>query len=453
MTPDGADPAGPEHDDHKSEAPRSSGLLGRLSGAIKPPDFAAPGRDAFRLLFATLLVVGVGNSMLLSLLPSIARELKLSAAQMGWVFSLSALLWVLCSPFWGKRSDRWGRKPTIALGLFGYAASMAAIAAVAEIALLGWISAGAAFVGLIFARAIFGGFGSAANPAAQAYIADHTRPEARTEEIAALTSAFALGSAVGPGLCALLAAWVGPVAPLVITAVFALLSGWAVLRFLPVGAPPPPPPSTEKAITPLALALDPRVSGHLVFGLGLSTVTAVLAQTFGFYLIDRLGLSPRDAIEPTAAGFMIGALAVLTAQTTLLPRLKLEPRGLMMLGSGLIALGVLIQIVASSLGAVLFAQLIQGFGFGLARPGFTGGASLAVRPDEQGAVAGLIAGVSGAGFVVSPLLGGWLYDVAGHMTPFWICCAAATVMGVFAWRSRRLKAGEGFNAPPSQGEY
>jgi uncharacterized membrane protein YhiD involved in acid resistance len=55
--------------------------------------------------------------------------------------------------------------------------------------------------------------------------------------------------------------------------------------------------------------------------------------------------------------------------------------------------------------------------------------------------------------VISPVLGGWLYDTAGHMTPFWICFTAAVLMGVFAWRSRRLKAGEGGGAPPAPGEF
>lgn len=450
MSPDGGEP-GPD------DAGRSGGPFGLNLRAPKfpnaefrKPDFNAPGRDSFRLLFAALLVVGVGNSMLLAVLPSLARELSLSAAQMGWVFSFSALLWVVCSPIWGKRSDVWGRKPTIVLGLAAYGVSMAGIASVVEVGLLGWIGPTLVFVLLILTRAIFGAFGSAANPAAQAYVADHTKPEHRTEEIAALTSAFALGSAVGPGLCALAAGWIGPVAPLIITAVLAGVGAWAIWRFLPETAPTAAAVEKTKSAPSWRLAMDQRVSAHLLFGLGLSAVTAVMAQIFGFFLIDRLSLTPREAIEPTAAGFMVGALAVLTAQTVLLPRLKLTPRGLMMLGSGLLAVGVVIQIFAPTLGALLVAQLIQGFGFGLARPGFTGGASLAVRMDEQGAVAGLIVGVSGAGFVLSPLAGGWLYDAVGKTAPLWLCLAIVALMGVFAWRSRRLRAGENATLAPDR---
>lgn len=432
----------------RTEADAKAGPFKSISFSVRPPDFSTPGRDSFRLLFAALLVIGVGNSMLLAVLPSLARELTLSEAQVGWIFSFSAVLWVLCSPIWGRRSDVWGRKRTIVIGLAGYSISMLGCAAFAELGVLGWISSTAAFVGLILARAVFGALGSASNPAAQAYIADHSTPENRTEEIAALTSAFALGSAMGPGLCALLAGWVGPVAPLAMTAALAAIGAWGVMRYLPEPEGPPPSQRSDSAQPPGAqLALDERVSGHLLYGLALSAATAILAQTFGFFLIDRLGLTPRQAVEPTAACFMVGALAVLTAQTVLLPRLKLAPRGLMALGSALLAAGVLIQIAAPSLGGLLFAQLIQGFGFGLARPGFTGGASLAVRPEEQGAIAGLIVGVSGAGFVISPIAGGYLYEAAGATAPLWLCFAISIAMGVFARRSRRLKAGEAPYAP------
>jgi MFS family permease len=430
-----------------------SGAGASAEAATGAQALAKPGREAFRLLFATLLVVGVGNTMLLSVLPSIARDLSLNAAQMGAVFSFSALLWMLCSPLWGRQSDRWGRKPTIAVGLAGYAVSMAGVATVAGIGMLGWLAPTAVFILLVLARAIFGAFGSAANPAAQAYVADHTDRANRTEEIAGLTSAFALGSALGPGLCVLVVGFMGPIAPLVITALAAGVGAWAVLRFLPEGAPQDAdsqPASGFKAA--LALANDPRVSAHVMYGLGLSILGAVIAQTFGFFVMDRLSLTPAQAVEPTGAGFMVGALAVLVAQTLLLPRLKLTPRGLMMLGAALIGLGLLIQIIAPTLGVLLFSQLVQGLGFGLARPGMSGGASLSVRWDEQGAVAGLMVGVSGAGFIISPLLGGWLYDAAGHETPYWVCLAIVIVMGVFAWRSRRLKAREVAPIqPPEQG--
>jgi len=47
---------------------------------------------------------------------------------------------------------------------------------------------------------------------------------------------------------------------------------------------------------------------------------------------------------------------------------------------------------------------------GFARPGFTAGASLATRPDEQGTVAGLIMALSGLSFLAPPVIGVALYE-------------------------------------------
>ncbi len=60
------------------------------------------------------------------------------------------------------------------------------------------------FVLLITARTLFGVFGSATNPAAQAYVADRTSREERMDEIATLTSGFTLGQMAGPAAAAAL---------------------------------------------------------------------------------------------------------------------------------------------------------------------------------------------------------------------------------------------------------
>jgi MFS family permease len=401
-------------------------------------------RPSFFVLYAAVLSIGMGNTMLLAVLPPMARELAMPDAFAGAIFSLSALLFVLASPFWGRVSDRRGRPPIIALGLVGFAVSMIGFAAVSAAALEGWIGWGVAFVGMALTRAVFGLVGSAASPVAQAYVADRTGPAERTEELAALSSWFAIGSVVGPAFCALLAAQLGYVAPILAAALFGAGAAVAVRRLLPEGEGERAriePQSLTPAPTASAwtLARDVRLAPYLIFGCGLSTVAGVLQQTFGFFVMDRLNVSGVDATELAGAGFMVGALALLAAQIGLLPRLRLPPRMLMLVGSALIALGVVVQIFAPTLGALLTSQFLQGIGFGLARPGFSGGASLAVRPLEQGAAAGLVVAANGFGFVISPLLGGVVYASLGHTIPAWICVAVLIAMAAFAWRSRRLK--------------
>jgi MFS family permease len=108
-------------------------------------------------------------------------------------------------------------------------------------------------------------------------------------------------------------------------------------------------------------------------------------------------------------------------------------------GAGVLGLGVAMQIAAPSLGMLLVSQATQGLGAGLARPGFTGGASVAVRPDEQGAAAGLVVATNGAGFVFSPLIGGVAYERLGMYVPLFITVGILAGMLAFTLVSRRLR--------------
>lgn len=415
-------------------------------------------KPRFGLLFAALLIIGAGNSMLLAVAPPLVRQLNLPDSSVGWIFSLSALIWVFSSPYWGRLSDSLGRKPVAALGLAAFAVSMGAFGLAMMLGLMGLIHGALLFTALVLARAIFGLFGSATFPAAQAYVADHTTPLERTEQLASLTAAFAFGQAFGPAICAALASKLGLVFPILLVAVLAAVAAYAVWRFLPERAP-----ATQESL-PLAdrsragdfaqslkLSGDPRLSAYLVYGFALSVVAGILVQVFGLFTMDRLGVSGEQGAEFTAAGFMVGALAVLATQMAILPRLGFTSRQLMLWGSALMGVGVLIQIAAPGLAALLVSQAVQGVGGGLARPGFAGGASVAVRPQEQGAAAGLVGAVSGAGFIVSPLLGGVAYELIGITAPFWIAALLLAAMFAFVWRSKRLKYAIVAEAPSDAG--
>jgi len=404
----------------------------------------------FRLLFVCLLVIGAGNSMLLAVAPPLVRELQLPDSSVGWIFSLSALLWVLMSPGWGRLSDRTGRRPIAAFGLAAYAVSMASFGFVIMLGLGGILAGFWLFVWLMLARAIFGAFGSASSPAAQAYIADRTTRMERTEHLAGLTAAFALGQAFGPGICSALAAVFGLVFPIWLVAVLAAAAAFAIWRYLPENTPPQTERPKSDWRESLGLMNDRRLSGYLIFGFGLSIVAGVTVQVFGLFTMDRLGASGVEGNGLISAGFMVNALALLATQMAVLPRLKLGPRGLMSWGAGLLALGVGVQIIANSLPALLVAQAIQGLGAGLARPGFAGGASVAVRPEEQGAAAGLVVAANGAGFVFSPLIGGVVYERVGMNAPLIITLALLIAMVIFALRSRRLRDAVTPEPPPTE---
>lgn len=416
------------------------------TGSGPAPDGLGP--DAFRLLFVCLAIVGVGNSMLFAVLPPIARESGLPDWCVSAIFSGSAVLWVLTSPLWGRVSDERGRKPLIVLGLAAYATSTLAFTVVAAVALAGhwgwlWV-----FVSLALARAIFGAMGSATNPAVQAYIADVTPPETRTREIAAVTSAFAFGSAGGPALAAGMIAWLGLLAPLWAVSVTAALGALAAWRLLP---PVRRPVQAKRSAAPRdiwALAARPQVRPWLLFGVLLSAVTAVMFQQLSFYFIDILGVSPREGASLVAVALAAGALAQIAAQLGLLPRLQLTPRGLILSGTLVTAAGSLLTAVGSDFGVLAAAQILIGLGFGLARPGFTGGASLSVSRDDQGSIAGLVVAANGAGFVVAPVFGAGLYALVAPQAPFWFCTVVLLALALYGQLHPGLR-GQPLTEPPA----
>jgi MFS family permease len=98
----------------------------------------------------------------------------------------------------GRQSDLRGRKPLILLGLAGFCVSMTLCAVVVSAGLHHMAAPMVIFGLFLTARALFGLFGSASNPATQAYMAERTSREERTQSMATLAGAFGLGTVVGP---------------------------------------------------------------------------------------------------------------------------------------------------------------------------------------------------------------------------------------------------------------
>ncbi len=407
----------------------------------EPPTPARPDRrGAFLLLFFCLVAVGAGNTMLTAaVLPPLTRELGLPDWTGGAIFSLSAALWVVTAPYWGAHSNEWGRRPVTALGMVGFAVSMLLFGVISAIALLGWIGNWVwVFVLLLGARALFGIFGSATNPAAQAYIADRTSLEERTDEIASLTSGFTLGQIAGPaaaavliGVCSLLSPVFGLVAPVFAITLVAIAIAWLVWTKLPENRPP-----NEDAGLPMTgekgLWKRPEIFPYLAYAVGLSLVTGVLQQTFPYAIMDKMGLSGPQSAQFTGPAITIGAMATLVSQLVLIPRLRLPTRALMIYGAVMLAISALLMVWAVQFAVFAFAQMLFGFGQGFARPGFSAGASLAARADQQGDVAGLVTAANGMGFVVSPLFGLWMYENVHPASPFLFVGGLLVVMAVYA---------------------
>ena len=406
--------------------------------------------SSFRLLFLCLTVIGVGNSMLFAILPPIARELKLPDWTVSAIFSLSALLWVITSPIWGRVSDKAGRKPIIVIGLSAYSLSTILFTLTCALALMFHWHWGVVVLALALSRSIFGAVGSATNPAAQAYVADATPIEARTKEIAAITSAYSFGNAAGPAMAAALIVGFGLLSPLIVVSIVSIIGALSLHLFLPK-TKTMAETQKPKEINIWKLARAPHVRPWLIFGVTLSAVTAVIFQQISFYYIDTLGVTAKEGASLVAISLASGALAQIVAQIGLIPRLKMTPRGLLVLGSIICAVGTALTVLGGSHGTLNMAQVFLGLGFGLARPGFTGGASLAVGKEEQGTIAGLVVASNGAGFIIAPIFGAGLYALVSPQAPFILGTVVLLFLAMFGRLHPQLGVSELEEAPLDSG--
>ena len=180
---------------------------------------------------------------------------------------------------------------------------------------------------------------------------------------------------------------------------------------------------------------DPRLRAWLTVGLLGGHAQAMLLGVMGFLLLDRLGLraTPEAGAGPVGLVLMTGAGATLLAQWGLIPMLHLGPRAATIWGMTIGLAGTAVVAAGSDLHSLAAGFALASLGFGLFRPGFTAGASLAVTRAEQGQSAGVVAAVNGAAYIVAPAIAVWLYN-HWEWLAFSIIAALMLVTATVAWR-------------------
>jgi len=409
-------------------------------------------RERFALLFAVMLVAAAGNTAMQSLLPAIGRELGVEDIWVAVAFSLSAVIWVVTAPIWARRADRRGRRALMRLGLYGFIVSMLICGLALAAGLAGLAGPMLVFTIFMLGRTFYGALGSASPPAVQAYIAARTEGSERTAALAAIASSFGLGTIIGPAIAPLfIVPPLGLSAPLFAFALIAAVVLVLVILRLPDDTPKNPArgsiiaypaiggagaePAPDESIPSALSWRDPRVLPWHMIGIVGGHGHAVLLGVIGFLVIDRLALPLDQAQQWIAIVLMAGAAASLFAQWWVIPQLGLSPRQLVLWGSLIAAAGAAITGLAQGVYALTIGFALASLGFGLFRPGFTSGASLAVRLDEQNEVAGQVTSVNGVAFVAGPALGVWAYGY-GLALPF--LATAMLMLALAAWTAWRF---------------
>lgn len=417
-----------------------------------PPPAARLNRD-LTLLFMVMITIAAGNTALQSVLPAIGRSIGVPDTAVAAAFSASALVWVIAAPMWARRSDRQGRRAMVLLGLVGFISSVLLCGILLTAGIRGWISPMAALLAFIVARLLYGLFGSATPPAAQAILAARTDGAERTRALTLLASAFGLGTILGPALAPFFVLpFVGLAGPAFVFPLLGLAVLLVAMRLLPddahgegtgrgaassypsIGGEPTGASVTAATAEPGGAEVkmrDPRIWPWMLAGLVMGHAQAMTGQAIGFLVIDRLALPLEAAQQAIGIVLMTGAGASLLAQWGLIPLLGLSPRAMVLFGAVLAAAGSVLTGITGSLYGIAVAFALASLGFGFLRPGFTAGASLAVGPEAQGSVAGRTTAVNGAAFVLGPSIGVGLYELWKPL-PYLTAAAALAFLAVYA---------------------
>ena len=379
-----------------------------------------------------LFFVGAGQSVVFITIPPLARDLGLSEVQTGIIFASSALAWMVFSPYWGKLSDRIGRKLVVLIGLLGCALSLILFSTALTLGtsntLLGW----KLLTVLTLARMINGILGSATRPASGAWIADVTDPEERGGGYGRLNSGFSAGRIVGPAIAGFLLL-ISYTLPFYIFSLGLLLTTLVLLK--QPGGNKDSKVSLEKGSLKL---FDDRVWPFLLVGACLGICNAALVQTASFYFQDVITPSAPNPITYASMGFMVAAFGSILGQLLIADRLRISPGSLLRYGVLICGLAFLGISQSDSLTSIYISLFLSGFGQGILSTGIAAAISLSVGPTNQGKANGFMGMTMPIGHVISPLVAMPLYMISPEY-PYFLGSTAMFMMLLFIHVNSRHK--------------
>jgi MFS family permease len=377
---------------------------------------ASTRRSPIFLIWVTVFIDLVGFGIIIPVLPLYAERHGATPLEIGLLFASYSGMQFLFAPVLGSLSDRVGRKPVLAVSLYGTALASFALGVASLIPSALW---------LIFVARIVDGITGANIATAQAYVADVTAPEKRARALGLIGMAFGLGFVLGPAIGGFLAA-VDVALPFYFVGSLAAVNATLMLVRLPE-------PERHLAFAAearsrfarLTAALrDPRTRLLLVVTLMTMTAFAAMESTLSLLLHDRFGY------DETHVGWTFTFVGVVIAlvQGGLVGRLveRFGERPLVVFGTAMLAVGLALLglPLPASLGLVLGALGLLAAGNGLNVPATTALVSRLTPASQQGSAMGVTQSMSSIGRIAGPLLGGFLYHL-GWGLPYY---AGAAIM-------------------------
>ncbi len=380
------------------------------------------------IVFFTVLLDLIGFGLIIPVQPFLAESLGAVPAVITLLGASYSLMQFLFAPFWGRLSDKVGRRPVLLTSI-----AMAAT---------GYLVFGLADkLWILFAARMLSGFGGANIGAAQAVIADSTTPENRAKGMGLIGAAFGLGFILGPAMGGYLGQF-GLAAPAFVASGLSFANLIFAYFNLPETYPKEKrgiPSVGGHGKTPLSLAALKQASLHvnvkelfafiLVFTIAFSLMEQVLGLFVQHYWVPvgsghLSGESAKRAALLTANILIVVGVVATIVQGGLIGRLvkTFGERRLMLTGSCLLVLTFLtIPFIGQSgiYPLMLVNAAFMAASTGMINPSWSGFLSRSVDPGAQGTVLGLGQGLASLGRVFGPAVAGTLFQMDARM-PFFV---------------------------------
>nr|WP_233343022.1 MFS transporter [Hyphomonas sp. Mor2] len=392
------------------------------------PDVPLRPLSAFQqgmIAFASV-AMGAGMTINFVVVAPLARKAGLTEIQVAGILTLSALIYALMIPQWGRWADRFGRKRVMVFSLMAMGFANMAFLFALEAALAGMITGLTMFFTLVFVRVWFGLLSPGLQPASMAAMTDATTPRTRAAGLGMLGAAMSIGSIIGPAGAAVLAPF-GALVPLWGSIIFCITCGLLLAFTLPKSRTTR---QTAERPTPLAMR-DERVFPHLVFLFTYFVAVGMIQQTLTWFLEDRYQLGQETTVLYAGIAFACLAVMMVIIQFGYVQPRKPDPRRMLPTGLFLVAIGYVLVNLLTPFWAVCVAFLIVGSGAALAVPAANALGSLSVKREEQGSAAALLAAAPPAGFIFGPLIGAALYELNAAL-PLYLSAVVMAVLATYA---------------------
>jgi len=390
----------------------------------KPAGSAAALPTLLFILFINL----VGFGIVVPLLPFYGKAFHASAWQIMLVFSAYAIGAFFGEPFWGRLSDRIGRKPVLISTVCGNCLCYLALAFAPNIT-------------VAFLVRLMGGMASGNGSVVQGYIADVTPGERRAGRMSLLGAANNMGFIVGPALGGLLAhPSAGPVGfriPLLVCATFSAISALSIFLFV-----------AESRHRNARFSHQPSRWDVLGAALSHPVIIRLMGVTFlagcaftGIESCFGLWTQARFDWQPQQVGlaFAVVGIVAATCQIFLVGRLSRRFGEARVLAAGMALTAACALLQPFSTGGIITVPLLAlaAFGQSIAWPNVAALISRNVDINHQGQYLGLNNATGALARVVGPFFAGLAFSNVTVNAPFLMAGIVVAPAILLAWSARR----------------